>query len=489
MEIKYENINKLEDAYKQLNQLMTLEISSLIDDDAYGIDNSPYTEDAIQKLLQIDSEIKNFFSDDFIDIELFDEIELNIVNIENEKQLVRYLKLIRSKVHTLYELTASLTDYENYTVKYWGDIISEGIKSEGFFHPTKMLINDPATNLRVSYLRVIEQLLVTRDNIDGHLTPGEDIHSMKRSDSSNFENQFIERTLIIADPNRRLYFDKWVEKIRAVRDRIDQSLKVITAINGTRYAFDSGNKGFDVFITWGNNLTNTLPDGIFSYEIMNEIDVNLLELKTKREKDRYLQGVANGLEGWAHTFKMYTRTHPDYRKRESDWADDGSGEIVEIETQALVEVDNWKKLNYEKSKYTLNSFYSQLLILSQVLTEIANYAKNLLDPEQPIILQNELDMANHRLLLFHRLGLFKPLEKKYFNLLGPGKFAKLLKTILGINDNEVKSETFRKAVENFIKEVDDIKVSKPTITKIASNKVDAYLVEMDLFDLINNEKE
>lgn len=282
--------------------------------------------------------------------------------------------------------------------------------------------------------------------------------------------------LEITDEKKRIFLDKWINKIvEAYNYAKSNSVEIIKTNTVNKIGF--GDKKTTDVAFWCNSLFNRLPDHLITNEILTEIDTNILEIKTTREKLDYLVKLITNISCLILLLEKSLQTHPEFTPEGTPNYD------KEIHQLTL------KKLKSERDKYLLQPYYIHLLALIQVFEEMLKYIANInIEKSEDFIIENEIKVANHRLLLLHKLDLFQPLYKNYHNVLGPKKFATLIKTLLGIPEEEVKSDTFRKTVEYFKNEVNGKVIPKPIITGEASKKVNAFLVELGVLSVNDIEK-
>ncbi|TKC01246.1 hypothetical protein [Pedobacter cryotolerans] len=300
---------------------------------------------------------------------------------------------------------------------------------------------------------------------------------------------------IIPDAQRRLYFDKWFDRIKKVEHKIFYAKKIIDEINSTNYKLGDGNAEFDTFIEWGTKISEIdLPDHIILHEILNEIDVNMLELKTKREKDLYLTRLTSWLSSFANDFLKYANTHPHYVPRKEDLLfDEKSKEYTWVEIQKEIPVKPWRQLLHDRSNRSidnpaLTTFYIHLLVEVETLNKIVDYAKGLISPTEEVVFDHDITANTHKLILLHKLGLFKVLYDNHRGELGNIRFAKLLGTLLGVDPDPKKQEGFRKSVDDYTTETFLKKNAPKTVERPAAiKKVNAYLAELGLLNLIDSE--
>lgn len=486
MEIQLQSINKLHDSYLKLQEVLTPEITSFIDLDLEDAKSIKFQDSERELLYNLDDKFGTIFPENLFDFDISNEIELNVVTIENENQLERYLKLIRNKINTVFELLISNIDFNNYPLKYWGDIVEQGKNDKDFHHPTLYKINNPAINLKVSYLRVVEQVAVLRDQIDSRLNPGKDFTTIAPI-GYEAKTEIKAWRLIIEDPKRREFFDKWTAKMKEVREKVRDSEELINAINSSGYFPGSGNKKYDDVIEWGSHLDHILPDRVFTYEIMNEIDHNMLDLKTSREKDLYLSKLAGELEAAAHMFSRMTRTHPEYKPLEEELRfNEDTQESYYVITQKEESVTDWRRLKGNQKAYALQMFYIHLIIISNQLSSIVDYADRLRTPEDTTNFSSEevpsgkrLVADRHKLILLQKTGVFKFLTDKFMNpkqpLMIQEDFKRLIENMIGATTKDIGSDVAKLLNENI-----DPKKNKTVETPGATKSVNAFLSSLGL---------
>jgi hypothetical protein len=313
--------------------------------------------------------------------------------------------------------------------------------------------------------------------------------SNPKSASADAKNDvFSDWRLVIPDPNRRIAYDKWTGVLRKIRRTIDDHSEAITNINNTAYKSGNGNKNYDEFIAWGSELTTSIvPDRIFSHEILQEVDVNLIELRTQREKDLYLFKLKNELDACVSLFRGCMKTHPDYRARELDATyNEATEQFVYTESHPEVLVDDWRKMFKEKEKYSLQSFYIHLLVIIEVLEKIIDYIEGRMSPQEKGRLdahsatsKGALTSDRHKLILLHKLGLFEILKDRYMNPNQPEMlledFAELIAVLI-----DAKSDNFRSEVGKLKNEIDAPKKPKLVQTPSAIKKVNSFLASIGL---------
>jgi hypothetical protein len=270
-------------------------------------------------------------------------------------------------------------------------------------------------------------------------------------------------------------------------------------------------EGNEKLMTAAKEMSQVLGDKPF-YELDDEIELNVVNIGSNEAVIRYLSYLKEQaihfremLEAY-FDFEYFASVEEKIEAREWIWSGEKeyktfiakmrlqareNGGNYQLTTEELAEHRSLKE-NREAVKihpvgFLLDTYLYKIKQCRELISTLENKIDSIANPAGVIHFENSVNVSNHRLLLFHKLGLFRPLFHQYFNLLGPTKFAMLIKTVLGITDEDVKPGTFKKAVENFIKEIDNVRVEKPVITDRAANKVDAFLAEIGLLSTIDNQ--
>jgi hypothetical protein len=436
------------------------------------------SEDIEKKVFSLTSELMEKVDPIELCNQLTNEIDFNLAAIATTAQADSYLKFVSRKIYQDVEELKNHVNYYEWMSSKTGPFLKrefEGVIAEGIPINTGKIIDGTPLFL---YLDFLESIIEDFDN-----SAGEVIRLGSNaliSNNTEPTDPVLEWRKVTKDPSRRIYLDKWIDRMRSVRTVIDDNKNLIISINAGEANQDDLPVAY--FIEWANELTlHALPQRIFSSDIMIEIDNNILEFKTDRERDSYLEKISSLLLLTSKLFKSKALTHPEMLSENFNEME----QACFISNNSPVTLD-YRQLETQLDKYSLQKFYINILIISETLEKIAEYAKSKVSDDthshEQLGLKTSVTVNNHKLVLFDKLGLFKPLYEKYYNHLGPSKFAHFIGTIIGVVDDE--KGTFRKAVSSFIAELNGTIVTKPVMTDKANNTTDAYLTELGLINLI-----
>jgi len=324
-----------------------------------------------------------------------EEIDLNIVALVDKDRILPYLNYIKkrhlglittAKLHLNYhwfrqsiidfdeyqECTAEEVGYTPSKVKRWVrptevlkyikpgyGVAFEEDGSVGAF--TKRVYNDPISK----YLSACFGTLQAFDQVQSHIEDAITKHmdgvltlNPKTIEIAS-EDLYKDWREVIADPQRRIKWDFWTEKFRTVRRKIDKNRDLINKINADNTQPGSGDQETNEFIEFALDIFGVLPDQIFKHEMIVEIEKNIVDFKSKTERNRYLEVIETTLTTFINDYNFLCRSHPDY----------GSQSHID-----------WRVIFHEKRKRTLNMMYAQCLVVAHVLKQVRAAVTELLNP-------------------------------------------------------------------------------------------------------------
>lgn len=326
---------------------------------------------------------------------VIEEIDLNIVALVNKERILSYLNYIKkrhlglintAKSHLNYhwfrqsiihfdeyeECTAEEVGYTPSKVKRWvrpTEVLKYikpgyGVAFEedgtlGAF--TKRVYNDAISKYLTSCFGTLQAF----DQVQGHIQDAITEHmddvltiNTETIDIAH-EDLYKDWREVIAEPQRRIKWDFWTEKFRSVRKRIDEKIDLINKINNENTQLGSGDQEADEFIKFATDIFAVLPDQIFKHELIVEIEKNIVDFKSKTERNRYLEVIESTLTSLINDYNYLCKSHPDY----------GSQRHID-----------WRIIRRDRDKYTLNRMYVQCLVVAHVLKQVRAVVFELLNP-------------------------------------------------------------------------------------------------------------
>lgn len=301
---------------------------------------------------------------------------------------------------------------------------------------------------------------------------------------------------VIDDPKKRIYFDHLFAGIISFNMGLSVNEEEFNNIAEKNFSFDI--KIFDIENYLERNelvdahlRLKSLLEGIESLPhkktvnmVLDEVDENMSNFKTDRQKDYYLSRFSDYTSIYSEILfnrvKKLIKIHFSTKQTDYDKPIDFLRKCFEVVLT-----------NQFKTNCTLlESTIAVILYYRTILTDLEEYVNKIRDqkPEKEIKLDHEIKLDSHRLIAFYQLGLFEPLYKKHYNTIGPVKFTKLIGTILGIDDSAYKG--FRPTVSRLIKEHNNknskteenksMGSDKKVQTDSALNKVAAFFSELGI---------
>jgi|GEM_PF-5290974 len=165
MELKYEKFEQISSDVDQ--------IQSLINEDLFKCAFMPgflegRSEEYIESLCDLIYQIGKPLSDDLIDIDFPHEVELNVANMNNDEQVIRYLSFLKSKIITLKEVCESFFINDILNTKSSRAIIFEQTKLGNVEDNDKTYyrFKDPVMALKMAHLTAVEKLIEAIEFID-----------------------------------------------------------------------------------------------------------------------------------------------------------------------------------------------------------------------------------------------------------------------------------------------------------------------------------
>jgi hypothetical protein len=209
-----------------------------------------------------------------------------------------------------------------------------------------------------------------------------------------------------------------------------------------------------------NSLSSSFPLTEIFTDVVSEIDLNVANIGTTEHVSRYLKHVRTELKR-THHFLALALSYEFIMEN-----------LEELPFEYVADPFSVLPVVSRKNEVVELYFFQCLNIVNAYL-EIDEYVDSLLNPEQPLILDEEITANTHKLIVLHKTGGFEPLYHSYYQQLGAVRFAKLIATILGVDPR--KHDGFRPSVNGLIKEILKPDSKKSVQTEPAVEKVDYFL--------------
>lgn len=270
-------------------------------------------------------------------------------------------------------------------------------------------------------------------------------------------------------------------KIREGVDKIQHLMSSDTILDAFIPNYFDGLKESEIeaYYNITDEIERLLSDDLMGLDILNEVQLNIANISNDDQVKRYLSFLIDCLTTMLELCRSYLP---------NDLMDIQTSRMIIYEQTKLGNTRDDVKRYFRFNDPTMEIKVTHLSIIEKI-DELKGYIidklqlEKILSSNEDENMQYDLTANTHKLILMYRLGLFDTLYEKHYGHLGPGKFAKLIGTLIGVEQSKSKQESFKKSVDDFINETYFKKQIKKTVESVtAVRKVHAYLTEIGLTD-------